>query len=85
MKPVKKAQQKNVQIETEYYIREELEELEKIEGVFRISEDTDEEPQDDDLRVSLDSVKDIKVVLDEYGSYGNVVVMNTGETIHVIL
>lgn len=83
MKPVKRAEQKNVAVARDYYTAEQYADLEKIYGIADISLLTNEKEKN--LRVFLHRVKDLKVVLDEYGNYANVAVMVTGERIFIEL
>ena len=82
MKPLKKAKQKNVEIDRNYYTEAQYAALASIEGVGTIEHF---DGGDTKLRVFFENVVDIKVVLDECGDYCTVCVMNSGETIHVSL
>ena len=82
MKPLKKAKQKNVEIDRNYYTEAQYAALASIEGVGTIEHFDGEDTK---LRVFFENVVDIKVVLDECGDYCTVCVMNSGETIHVSL
>ena len=81
MKPLKKAAQKNVQVNKDCYIADLLE----ITGVFELSNVSGISADEGDYRVSLAHVKDLKVVLDDYGYYTTVAVMESGETVFVSL
>lgn len=83
MKPVKRAKQKNVAVDRSYYTDDQYAHLEDIIGVFDIGFLCDEDEKN--LRVVLSLVKDLKVVLDEYGYYTTVAVMETGEQIYIEL
>ena len=74
MKPLKKAAQKNVQVNKECYTAD-----------FDLSSVSGVSADEGDYRVSLAHVKDLKVVLDDYGYYTTVAVMESGETIFVTL
>ena len=76
MKIRKSATQKNFKVSTWYYSYFAYCSLAYIDGV---------EYLDDKLVVFADYVDQIKVVLDEFGFYINVVVMKTGEKIFVEL
>lgn len=78
MKPLKKAEQKNVDVDHFFYSDAEYEELENIDGVWRINR------FDKVLRVNLQKVEDLKIVCNE-GYYETVAVMNSGEVVHVKL
>lgn len=81
MKPLKKAAQKNVQVNKEFYTAD-IADLLEIPGVFDLSGVSADEG---DYRVALSRVKDLKVVLADYGYYTTVAVMESGETIFVSL
>lgn len=86
MRPLKKAEQKNVIVATEYYREPELKEL-AAKGVITPEQDifyNKYEEQDGKYRIFTADVKDLKVVYnDEFGYYETVAVMNSGEVIHV--
>lgn len=84
MKPLKKAAQKNVQVNKECYTAD-IADLLEIPGVFDLSSVSGVSADEGDYRVSLAHVKDLKVVLDEYGYYNTVAVMENGDTIFVTL
>lgn len=84
MKPLKRAYQKNVQVNKDCYTAD-IADLIEIPGVFDLSNVSGVSADEGDYRVSLAHVKDLKVVLDEYGYYNTVAVMNSGETIFVTL
>lgn len=84
MKPLKRASQKNVQVNKDCYTAD-IADLIEIPGVFDLSNVSGVSADEGDYRVSLAHVKDLKVVLDEYGYYNTVAVMNSGETIFVTL
>lgn len=83
MKPLKKAAQKSVSIFRDVYTDEQYYALKDVFGVFDIKDVYENAASE--LRVSLDEVKDLKVVLDGYGYYTNVAVMKNGETVFVTL
>lgn len=76
MKPLKKAKQKNIIINAYYYTSSQLKTLEQKPGIF--CEGTH-------LRIFTDEIKTIKVVLDDYGYYTNVVVTKDDDIIYVEL
>ena len=84
MKPLKRASQKNVQVNKDCYTAD-IADLLEIEGVFDLSSVSGVSADEGDYRVSLAHVKDLKVVLDEYGYYNTVAVMSSGETVFVTL
>ena len=84
MKPLKKAAQKNVQVNKDCYTAD-IADLIDIQGIFDLSSVSGVSADEGDYRVSLAHVKDLKVVLDEYGYYNTVAVMNSGETVFVNL
>ena len=78
MKPLKKAIQKNVELDKNCYMPYEIEELESIEGIGK-------HPYDKYTTcVFLEYVKDLKVICMN-GYYATVAVMNSGETVFVEL
>lgn len=84
MKPLKKAAQKNVQVNKECYTAD-IADLLEIPGIFDLSSVSGVSADEGDYRVSLAHVKDLKVMLDEYGYYNTVAVMESGEIIFVTL
>lgn len=84
MKPLKKAAQKNVQVNKDCYTAD-IADLLEITGVFELSSVSGISADEGDYRVSLAHVKDLNVVLDDYGYYTTVAVMESGETIFVSL
>lgn len=80
MKPTKRAQQINVEVNRDAYTEKQYAELVQIEGISQI-----EVCHMKSLRAFLDHVSDLKVAVDPYGYYTNVAVMNSGETIYVNL
>ena len=84
MKPLKKAAQKNVQVNKECYTAD-IADLLEIPGIFDLPRVSGVSADEGDYRVSLAHVKDLKVMLDEYGYYNTVAVMNSGETVFVNL
>lgn len=84
MKPLKRASQKNVQVNKDCYTAD-IADLLEIEGIFDLSNVSGVSADEGDYRVSLAHVKDLKVVLDEYGYYNTVAVMESGETVFVTL
>lgn len=84
MKPLKRASQKNVQVNKECYTAD-IADLLEIPGIFDLSSASGVSADEGDYRVSLAHVKDLKVMLDEYGYYNTVAVMESGEIIVVTL
>ena len=82
MKPLKKANQKNVYVQREFYNDSEYYQLRNIKGVF-------DNPfilgKFDELLVSLQEVKDLSVALGQFGYYCIVADMKSGEKIIVNL
>lgn len=92
MKPQKRANQKNVEINYYHYETEELERLREKKYTFCINDifsslfhEESNYEEDNYLRVDLDYVKDLKVILDDNKQYSNVAVMEDGEVIYVNL
>lgn len=69
MKVLKKALQRNVILNKEYYTENQIDEMIRNEEVFKISFD-----ESDAVRISLEDVKELKVVLNEYDFYTTVAV-----------
>lgn len=84
MKPLKKAAQKNVQVNKDCYTTD-IADLLDMQGIFDLSSVSGVSADEGDYRVSLAHVKDLKVMLDDYGYYTTVAVMESGETIFVSL
>lgn len=84
MKPLKRASQKNVQVNKDCYTAD-IADLLEIPGIFDLSSASGVSADEGDYRVSLAHVKDLKVMLDEYGYYNTVAVMESGEIIVVTL
>lgn len=84
MKPLKRASQKNVQVNKECYTAD-IADLLEIPGIFDLSSVSGVSADEGDYRISLAHVKDLKVVLNEYGYYNTVAVMESGETVFVTL
>ena len=66
MKPLKKAAQKNVQVNKDCYTAD-IADLLEIPGIFDLSSVSGVSADDGDYRVSLAHIKDLKVMLDDYG------------------
>lgn len=93
MKPRKTAQQRNVYLDTDAYTYQQIDKLlAHVPGVFSLFE-VDGTPCEECAHrdyleqtvVSLAHVKDLRVMLDEFGYYRNIAVMETGEHLFVIL
>lgn len=82
MKILKKAEQKNFLVNRAYYTDNELENLFNNGYLFFITVD---DSDNKDYRISQQHIKEIKVILDEYGFYTNVAVLNIGTEIYVEL
>lgn len=76
MKIRKRAEQKNFRVSTYYYRQCDLVRLTDIEGIEYLN---------GTIVVYAEYVKDIKVVLDNYGFYTNVVDMITGQRVYIEL
>lgn len=81
MKTLKKAEQRNVILKKDYYTIYQLNDMLKKDYIFTLEKNiniNDIYTNDIDIRISLHYAKEIKVVLDNYGYYKNVVVMEDG-------
>lgn len=78
MKIAKKAVQKNFIVNFDNYNGKEQEELIKSGKLFRMDET-------DSWRISTSELKEVKVVLDEYGYYETVAIDSEGNTIHILI
>ena len=76
MKIRKRAEQKNFRVNAYYYRQYDLVRLTDIEGIEYLN---------GNIVVYAEYVKDLKVVLDNYGFYTNVVDMITGERVYIEL
>lgn len=79
MKTLKKAEQKNVVLKKDYYNEKQLNDIRQKEYAFTLKYDND------CIRISLHYAKEIKVILDNYGYYTNVVIMNDGSQYYITL
>lgn len=84
MKPLKKANQKNVSVDMECYTKTELQNLLNVDGVSEMDDHGHISDGAGNVRVFLSYVKDLKVTLIN-GYYNTVAIMNSGETIRVNL
>ena len=78
MKIAKRAEQKNFIVNFECYNGNEQDKLITSGKLFKIDEN-------DSWRISTSELKEVKVVLDEYGYYETVGVTHNGDIIHVII
>ena len=85
MKPLKRAKQKNVEIDHDFYTIDEYDNLLNIDGVFDLRALDYSFEEENHLRISLEFVKDLKVILNEYGYYSTVAIMKTNEMIYINL
>lgn len=91
MKPLKKAEQKNAVLNKDYYSRDELAKMLENEEIFFINEKEfrasydSEYPWTEELRIFLEDMKDIKVILDDYGQYTTVCVTPEGKQYYICL
>lgn len=76
MKIRKRAEQKNFRVNSYYYRQYDLVRLTDIEGIEYLN---------GSIVVYSEYVKEVKVVLDNYGFYTNVVDMVTGERVYIEL
>lgn len=90
MKPLKKANQRNAELNKDYYTRTDLEKMLSNHEVFFFNEGysmsyNTQNPEEEELRVDLFKMKEIKVILDPYGYYTTVCVDNEGRQYYVNL
>lgn len=92
MKPQKRAEQKNIEVNYYYYNTEEIERLREKKYTFCVNDvlssllhEKSNYEEDNYLRVDLGYVKDLKVILDDSNHYTNAAVMEDGEVIYVKL
>ena len=93
MKILKKAKQRNFVVSKYYHNADEISEI--IENYFgfyfvegeriETSREKKTDYSDLDVRVSDIEVKEIKTILDEYGYYTNIAVMNDGMVVFIEL
>ena len=80
MKVLKKADQKNVTLNTNYYTESQIDEMVKNLEICKF--DTDKPIT---YRIFLSEVKELKVVLDDYRFYTNVAVGKNGKSYYINL
>ena len=96
MRPLKKAQQQNLIISKEYYTEHELMKMLENKEIWYLDDDINFRCDCDILnirtqifRINIEdlenAIKEIKVVLNEYGYYENVAVTKNGKVYHVEL
>lgn len=78
MKIAKRAEQKNFIVNFGCYNGKEQKELIASGKLFKIDDN-------DSWRISTSELKEVKVVLDEYGFYETVGIDNEGNTIHIYI
>ena len=78
MKITKRAEQKNFIVNFDYYNDEERNELIATGKLFKVDEN-------DSWRISASELKEVKIVLDEYGFYETVGIDNSGNMIHICI
>lgn len=79
MKTLKKAEQRNVILKKDYYNEKQLNDILQKDYIFKLKYDND------NIRISLHYAKEIKVILDNYGYYKTVVIMNDGNMYYINL
>ena len=95
MKPLKKAQQQNLIISKEHYTEHELMKMLENNEIWYLDNDInfrcdcDCDIRNQIFRIDIEdlenAIKEIKVVLNEYGYYENVAVAKNGKVYHVEL
>lgn len=79
MKTLKKAEQRNVILKKDYYNEKQLNDILQKDYSFKLKYDNGS------IRISLHYAKEIKVILDDYGYYKTVVIMNDGNQYYITL
>ena len=86
MKILKRAEQRNFEVDYCHYTEKELEQMHKAGKVFTIDEVFNNgKNYDDTYRIDAEEVKELKIVCDEDGFYRNVAILKTGEKIYIEL
>ena len=78
MKPLKKANQQNGILNTQYYNKQQQEEIKQKYYTFVLDFDYS-------IRLSLYYAKEIKIILNDYGYYENAIVMEDGSQYYINL
>lgn len=74
MKVLKKATQQNLMLDTDYYTRSELEHLKHLGILHDLKEMYSNTFDEETLVIFTEGIKEIKVILDDYGMYKTVAV-----------
>ena len=74
MKKKKKAAQQNLMLDTDYYTREEIKRLKDLGIVCDLKEMYKGTFEEETLVIFTEELKEIKVILDDYGMYKTVAV-----------
>lgn len=83
MKPLKKAKQQNVALNKEYYTEAEIANMLNNLEIEYLSETFD--PEQKRPVIYTEDIKDLKIVLDEYGYYTTVAVKENGKRYYINL
>ena len=91
MKILKKAEQRNIELNKEYYNLEEINKMLDNKIIcyfiddFKVCYDRINILDDYTFRIFTDNIKEIKVALDDYNFYTNVIIHNNGNKYYVTL
>lgn len=86
MRILKRAEQKNFEVEERMYTKNQLERFHQDDLVFQLRDIKYFEDSDDETyRVDSESVAKLDIILDEDGFYRTVAVLKTGERIYISL
>ncbi|WP_115715102.1 hypothetical protein [Amedibacterium intestinale] len=85
MKILKKAEQQNVKLNTYYYNRKDIDELKSLGIVTDLKEMFTDVFAKEELVIFTEQLEEIKVVLDEFGSYTNIAITKDDRRIFIEL
>ena len=92
MKPLKKAEQHNAMINKDYYTANELRTMLNNKEIFFLGKKNgswiqyeSDYAESEELRIFISDMKEIKVVLNEYGFYTTVCINNDGKKYYITL
>lgn len=85
MKILKKAEQQNVKLNTYYYNRKDIDKLKSLGIVTDLKEMFTDVFAKEELVIFTEQLEEIKVVLDEFGSYTNIAITKDDRRIFIEL